>query len=67
MNVKICGVCDGYLVGFAHWSDEEKCDCVVCADCSKRVRAFIECKSTRLEGHDGVWADCPQCGITGVE
>ena len=37
-----------------------------CADCDKRVPLVLEDESTRLPGHTGEWADCPDCGITGV-
>ena len=40
---------------------------VKCADCGDIVEAWIECPSTRNPGHDGIWADCPQCGVTGYD
>lgn len=39
----------------------------ICADCSEIVPMWVECESTRQPDHDGIWADCPECGITGVE
>ena len=43
---------------------EELC---ICADCSKSVPMWVESELTRQPDHDGIWADCPECGITGVE
>jgi len=40
---------------------------VKCADCGEQCPAWIEDETTRMKDHDGVWADCPECGITGVE
>lgn len=37
-----------------------------CADCLKVVPLFIESKETTPEGHSPFWADCPTCGITGI-
>ncbi len=40
---------------------------VICADCGIETQALIECITTKQEGHDGIWAHCPRCGITGIE
>lgn len=43
---------------------------IYCADCNKRVPVFLEDISTRhmsgIPDFDGIWADCPDCGITGI-
>ena len=38
---------------------------VNCADCGVNCPAWIEDEETRMKDHDGIWADCPDCGITG--
>ena len=40
---------------------------VKCADCGLYTPASIECETTRMEGHNGIWADCPECDITGYD
>jgi hypothetical protein len=40
---------------------------VKCADCNLITTASIEDKETRMEGHNGIWADCPACDITGYD
>ena len=40
---------------------------VKCADCGNVVPAMIESDETKLEDHDGIWADCPDCNITGYD
>lgn len=40
---------------------------VVCADCGETCPEFLESESTRMPDHDGIWADCSECGVTGVE
>ena len=40
---------------------------VRCADCGQVVELLKESEETRQEGHDGIWADCPDCGVTGYD
>jgi len=40
---------------------------VVCADCGETCPEFLESAATRMPDHDGIWADCSECGLTGVE
>ena len=40
---------------------------VKCADCDLTTPASIEDEETRMEGHNGIWADCPECDITGYD
>lgn len=37
-----------------------------CADCEEVVPVFIECESTCPPGNSPYWADCPNCGVTGI-
>lgn len=43
---------------------------VVCADCENTVPVFQESResyeSLASSGFDGKWADCPDCGVTGI-
>ena len=38
-----------------------------CADCLKVVPVFVEDETTCPPGQSPYWADCPDCGITGIE
>ena len=40
---------------------------VVCADCGTVCPASMETFGSKLSMHDGIWADCPECGLTGYD
>lgn len=40
---------------------------VVCADCGIVCSASMESFGSKLSMHDGIWADCPECGLTGYD
>jgi len=47
-------------------SENQKLMCE-CADCLRVVPLFVESKETAPKDGIPYWADCPECGITGIE
>lgn len=68
-------ISDSYVGMSGCWKDDEdgnmilltETRTVVCADCGETCPEFLESEATRMPDHDGIWADCSECGVTGVE